>query len=401
MKTLANSPIFYLLFPVYFSLALLIIFFNIPDGFYLSLFLLYFVLTPIVLVGKFLFSVRMQMDRNFELILKIKKHRMIMMFFVFFVVISGALDVYVNGLKLLDPGSYAEFNGVGRYIRHVSIQCWVLVPIAFIYFGSSKFKMLLVGYALIFPVIILDRNRLFTSFYALALCLVLTPSSSSYNNALLGSPKRRLVILILSVFLIFSVMGFFRSGADAFVIETSGDVLGEEQLPLREIFYYLPSLFQQVILYITTPLFNFATIVYYDFINQDFLLSQLAPFSRDLFDLYPYAPVLVQRFNVGTEFYPFLLYGGVSFVVLSVAFLVLAFFASCLLFKTFPNIFTFLIFIKISYSVLFMGFAPQFYILLNFAFILLMMILWLGSEVLYSALRCSTREKEEVSLEKA
>jgi hypothetical protein len=139
---------------------------------------------------------------------------------------------------------------------------------------------------------------------------------------------------------------------------------------------------QQVILYITTPIFNFATVVSNHFTNQDFLLSQLSPFSRDQFAAYPYSPILVPRFNVGTEFYPFLLYGGMLWVALAFMCLFVSFILAFYLLKRCPNIFTFFIFIKISYNALFMGFAPQFYILLNLMFVILMLLLWFFAELL-------------------
>ena len=91
---------------------------------------------------------------------------------------------------------------------------------------------------------------------------------------------------------------------------------------------------------------------------------------------------MVERFNVGTEFYPWLLYGGMSLAVCSLFFLVVSFFLVSKLFEKRSNIFTLLIFLKVSYTLLFMGFAPQFYILLNFVFIFLMFALWRVSVIL-------------------
>lgn len=383
MKTLVNSVASYFLFPISFSVALLVIFYNVPYDFYLSLFALPLVVLSIVLLARFFVPMKLEIVRSFELIVHEKRYKVVIFVFCCIVFVSGPIDIYQNGFKLLDPASYAEFNGVGRYVRHISIMCWTLVPIAFIFTRKIKFRLLFVGYALLFPIIILDRNRLFTSSYSIALCLIMAPSLPSHEKSVVASKKNRhLFVLFFILFLIFSGLGLFRSGADAFLVESSGDVLSDGALPLRDIFYYLPSLFQQVVLYITTPIFNFATIFYYDFRNEEFLLSQLAPFGRDVFDAYPYAPVMIPRFNVGTEFYPFLLYGGLPLVVACVILMACSFLVAGFLVKKRPNIFTFLIFIKVSYSVVFMGFAPQFYLLLNFAFVVLMVVLWLGALLL-------------------
>lgn len=384
MKALVNSVAVYFLFPICFAFALLLVFFHVPDGFYLSLFALLAVVVPVVLLFRVFVHLKLELHKSFKLMTQERKNRFVVIVFCCAVFLSGPVDVYQNGFKLLDPASYAEFNGFGRYVRHISSLCWTLVPIAFIFLSNTKHRLLLIGYALVFPIIIIDRNRLLASFFSLALCLALE-SFLPKKNTVAPSKKGRIVILSLVMVLTFAGLGFFRSGEDAFIIESSGGELSGDALPLREIFYYLPSFLQQVVLYITTPVFNFATIVHFDFRNEDFLLSQLAPFGRDMFDTYPYAPVMVPRFNVGTEFYPFLLYGGLPLVLASVVFMACTFFLAGFLLKRCPNIFTFLIFLKIAHAVVFMGFAPQFYLLLNIGFVFMMLILWGFSSLLNSA----------------
>lgn len=385
MKALVNSVLVYFLFPICFAFALLLVFFHVPDGFYLSLFTLLAVVVPVILLLRVFVPLKLELNQSFKVMTQERENRFVVLVFCCAVLLSGPIDVYQNGFKLLDPASYAEFNGVGRYVRHISSLCWTLVPIAFIFLSNIKHRLLLIGYALVFPIIILDRNRLLVSFFCLALCLALESFLPKKKNTVAPSKKGRIVILSLVMVLTFAGLGFFRSGEDAFIIESSGGELSEDALPLREIFYYLPSLLQQVVLYITTPIFNFSTIVNFDFRNEDFLLSQLAPFGRDMFDAYPYAPVMVPRFNVGTEFYPFLLYGGLPLVLASVVFMACTFLLAGFLLKRYPNIFTFLIFLKIAYAVVFMGFAPQFYLLLNIGFVFMMLILWGFSSLLNGA----------------
>ena len=384
MKTLVNSVLVYFLFPICLAFALLLVFFYVPDGFFSSLFALLAVVIPAVLWLRIFVPIKLELDQSFKVIAQERKYQFVVFLFCCAVFLSGPVDVYQNGFKLLDPASYAEFNGVGRYVRHISSLCWTLVPIAFIFVSNVKYRFFLIGYALVFPVIILDRNRLLASFFGLVLCLALE-SFLPKKNAVVPSRKGRMVILSLVMLLTFAGLGFFRSGEGAFIIESSGGELSEDALPLREIFYYLPTLVQQVILYITTPVFNFATIVHFDFKNEEFLLSQLSPFGRDMFDAYPYAPVMVPRFNVGTEFYPFLLYGGLPLVLVGVIFMVCTFLSAGFFLKKYPNIFTFLIFLKVAHSVVFMGFAPQFYLLLNVGFVFMMLVLWGGASLFNGA----------------
>jgi len=394
MKTLLNSRFFYFLLPVYFSLALILVFFNVPDGFFPSLISLLVVVTPIVVISKLIYPLNLEIGKSYNFVVTRRGHRKAIIFFSLVVLVSGPFDILINGFKLFNPLSYAEFNGIGRYIRHISISCWILIPVSFIFIKNSKIKFILIIYALIFPIFIVDRNRLLMSFYTLILCIAFTPQSFTDK---LKSRRRNLThffALPLVFIFVFSILGLYRSG-NAFLVESSGELLEFGALPLRENFYYLPELLQQVVLYVTTPLFNFSTVVFSDYLSDIFLLSQLSPFGRDQYDAYPYAPVMVERYNVGTEFYPWLLYGGLPAVIFSFIFMLFSFFCSVHLLRKRPNIFTLIIFLRISYTILFMGFAPQFYILLNLSFILLIIGLWFGSGALQSALCYFTQEKEK------
>ncbi|CDZ78813.1 hypothetical protein BN59_03127 [Legionella massiliensis] len=379
MNKLINSMSFYFLFPAYVALALLFGFFHVPEGYYPSLLSFYSVITlPILLITTML-PLRMKLGSYYQLMAAKPHYRFVILSACFFIVICGPLDIYVNGFKLLAPDTYADIFGVGRYIRHVTILCWLFVPVSFLFVRSFLMKSLFIGYALLFPILIIDRNRFILSCYSLFLCTMLAKSNSTENSKF----KSDFLIFFIPILclLIFSIVGHFRTGSE-FVVPSSGGFLKSEYFPLKDSFSTLPRLLQQVVLYITTPIFNLATISSLDFINQDFLLSQFSPFSRESFDAYPYAPVLVPRFNVGTEFYPFLLYKGLGLVVFAFIGMLLSFIISFLLFKRSPNIFTFLIFIRISYNALFMGFAPQFYILLNLMFIILMLVLWFFAELI-------------------
>lgn len=380
MKFFINSMGFYFLLPVYTALALLLVFFNIPQSYYRPLFIFYTLITVPVLFCILILPMKIELNNYFDAIKKRLQYRVICLSMCLLILLCGPLDVYVNGFKLLNPSTYADLHGIGRYIRHITILCWVLIPIAFLYLRSPLTKLFFIGYAVIFPILIIDRNRFFISCYSLVLCIALV-----YGTALLQRVKSKGKIWFFCVpiacFLIFAILGHFRSGA-AFIVPSSGTLLRENMYPLATYFAALPTILQQIVLYITTPIFNFATVAADNFINTDFLLSQLSPFNRDSYPVYPYAPILVGRFNVGTEFYPFLLYGGISMVAWAFIFMLITFILAFSLFKKCPNIFTFLIFIRISYNVLFMGFAPQFYILLNLAFVLLMLFLWFFAELI-------------------
>ncbi|KTD30174.1 hypothetical protein [Legionella maceachernii] len=380
MKKLINSIGFYFLFPIYFALALLFTFFNVPQEYYFSLFILCAIITVPVLLSLSLFPLKMRINEYYRHLLVHPKYRFITLSLCFFIFICGPVDVYVNGFKLLNPSTYAETNGIGRYIRHITTLCWIFVPVAFLFLKSRGYKLLFISYALLFPIVIIDRNRFFLSGYSLFLCAVLVFNASDSLRPKKGSKLLYWFIPLICLF-IFSLIGHFRSGA-AFIVPSSGSVVQAGAYPLKASFASLPALLQQIILYITTPIFNFATIASENFINQHFLISQFSPFSRENLESYLYAPTLVARYTVGTEFYPFLLYGGLAWVAWAFVFMLIGFILACSLFKKCPNVFTFLIFIKISYNALFMGFAPQFYILLNLIFLSMMFFLWFFAELI-------------------
>lgn len=375
----ANSVSFYFLMPIYSAFALLFIFFNLPDDFYSSAFSFLVLLTVPVFWGSILLPSRIKLLENYALIKNKPHYDFVLISVCFSIILFGPIDVYVNGFKLLDPASYADIYGIGRVIRHITTLSWILIPVAFLFIKKPLIKLGFIIYAILFPIIIIDRNRFFHSCYVLFLCLLLASPQPSKGN----SNRLFMFATVVTVLVIFALIGKFRSGG-AFVVESSATSLIEGAYPLSTVFFRLPAFLQQIVLYITSPIFNFLTVLSYDFINQDFLLKQFSPFGREIFAFYPYAPIFIPRFNVGTEFFPFLLYGRLPLVTVAVILLLLCFKLTILLFNKRPNIFTFLIFLRISYVVLFMGFAPQFYILLNLVFVVLMGLLWFFANLLES-----------------
>ncbi|MEZ8128751.1 hypothetical protein [Enterovibrio norvegicus] len=311
--------------------------------------------------------------------------------FAVLVVILMPMDIALNGLKILKPETYAQFHPIGRFVRHITNFCWVLIPFAFFYLrGKNLVVSILFILALTFPIIIVDRNRFLLSCFCLIYLYYFNWNTKSCSNPF-KSANVMLFTFVSLILLVFSLVGVYRSGT-AFIVETSGNVFIEGAFPLKDNFGQLPPSMQQVILYVTTPLLNFTTILVEYFKNTDFLLSQLAPFNREQFSAYPFSPILVQRFNVGTEFFPFLLYGGKSLVVLAGMLTSLYFVVSVKLHEKYCNIFTFLIYIKSLYSILLIGFAPQIIILYNLASIILILILWICSVLMKPYIKKSAVE---------
>lgn len=375
----------FVLFPLAVQLGGLFLFFNIPDGMFDAVFILPAILALSAMYVDLLIRRGLDYKKIYDSVLvSIKSEDRVVLFaFCFLIVFLSPLDVYFNGLKLLNPSTYAEFHGPGRYIRHITSLCWLLIPVSF--FLCHKKPMLqifFIFFALAFPIVIIDRNRLFMSAYSWIFLLYIQYRADSIrkNKKAFTRVKACLLFLVLVVPIGFSLIGLYRSGA-AFDIDSSGTQIVNGKYPLNDFFQIFPDVFKQLILYVTSPLLNFSHVFSLGFQNSEFLLSQLSPFSRADYPLYPYAPILIERFNVGTEFYPFLLFGGIPYVIVSVFFMIFTFGLSLYFFSRHTNIYMFFVFIKISYSVLFLGFAPQFYILYNFLCLLLMFCLFISSKL--------------------
>jgi hypothetical protein len=342
-----------------------------PLDYILYLIALPFTLTLFILFSYLLVPKKLNIINAYKKTIENKDYYLTLKIFSLVIIASMPIDIMTNGFKLLDPLSYADINGIGRYVRGVSTYCWALIPIAY-FIGNKTLRFLFITLAILFSIVIIDRNRLLLCFYALFFCAIINQKIITKN--LSKKTKKNYWVIVLFL-LIFAILGQFRSG-DAFIVESSGNTFIEGKFPLKPYFFYIPDLFQQIILYIITPLFNFMTILNNGFINTEFLEGQLSPFSRDDYELYPYSPILIARFNVGTEYFPWLLYGGIGYVLLAIVGMLICFFIAAALLKKYPNIFTLLIFIRLSYLILLSVFAPQFYLLSNIIFLLLIFSIW-------------------------
>lgn len=383
MKNLLNNIFTYFSLPCLFASACLSLFYYTPGRLAEGILVLIIPIVFLPFAGSMLGHHRLGVIAAASRISRRSTDKLVLYTLSGLIVILGPVDIIENGFKLANPSTYADLSGVGRYIRHLSSLCWVLVPVAFFLVKNRLLKIALIFYAIAFPILIVDRNRLLLVFYVLAFSYAVTRDGRKVAwTAFFG------VIFLMASF---SIIGHFRSG-DAFAVESSGNHLTQNYLPLRDTFFLLPAPLQQIVLYITTPIFNFATIYAESFVNTDFLLRQLSPFGREAFDAYPDSPFLVPRFNVGTEFLPFLTFGGIQFVYPAIFIMYLGLLISAQYFSRQPNVFSLLIFLKISHTIIFMGFAPQFFILLNGGFIGLILILYLFSSLLncicITPLRC-------------
>lgn len=369
-----KSIYFYTVIPLYIQLLLLLVFFHIPYEMLSDVLFLPFVFTFFSIIFysflpkninflKSIYITRWTLDKKY------------LLFFCWFIVFLVPFDIYFNGFKILNPLTYAEFHGIGRYVRHITNFSWLIALFAAVnYKRSIQFKILLL-ISILMPILFVDRNRLLMCFFNILIVWFFININS------IKRIKLKLFMLIFFILGLFSYIGSFRSGS-SFYVPTSGDELKYGYFPLRDVFYYFSTSIQQVILYITTPLFNFSHMMYLDFSSDVFLLKQMSFMNRDTFPDYPYSPVLITRYNVGTEFFPILLYAGPLAVIASVAIVFLFFSIFYILLYVKPNIYTLALFVKIAYVLLLIGFAPQFFIIYNFISLVFLILIFISIFVL-------------------
>lgn len=375
MIAILRSTSFYFCFPLFFTTSLLFIVFNLPPHYYAGALFLPIV-TFLIFIPSFFITSHFPKKDIFYSINKLKlsssSFKYVANAYALFLLFFCVVDLSVNGLKILHPESYADFSSVGMHVRHISNMVWTLVPIAYFCVSRAWVRKTLVASAVIFPILFMDRNRLIQVFYCLTILFILSRE---------GKPIIWIKVLmsILCVLIVFVFLGFAKSSDSAFVINNLGSDVSGNVYPLSHWFELLPSAMQQICLYITTPLFNFSTIFEIGYRDTTSFYSQLFPFLLNNDAAVKEAPIWIQRFNIGTEFYPFLLAGGLWFVLLMLIVAIVMLQVSKMAFQRYPNIFTLLIFLRISYCALMIGFGPQMFIYTNIGFIVVCFGLWILS----------------------
>ena len=84
----------------------------------------------------------------------------------------GLLDLYDHGLVILNPLTYSTFLPHQAWIRHFSSLCWILSPIAILLPLRRIQKISFFTWAFLFPVLVVDRNRLLLAFFATIVSLI-------------------------------------------------------------------------------------------------------------------------------------------------------------------------------------------------------------------------------------
>jgi hypothetical protein len=263
------------------------------------------------------------------------------------------IDLTVFPIPLIvDPTSYATFENGRNHVRHISNLSWILPPLALLCFRSKAVRIAFVALGLIFPILVIDRNRLFAALFSLVLTFIMLQKQSALFS------WKVIVPLLFGGIATFSLLGAVRSGT-----------LDGLDLPLSGLFQSSPEGVKWLLLYVSAGVYNFSSILAKNYHNASFLVGQLVPFFGSVATLGTDIPLDAPTINVGTEFFPFLMAAGWGGALLSVLLLYGMLLWSIVLLRGGISVWRFLIFLRIAYMSVMSPFAPQAFTWTNFGFV--------------------------------
>ncbi|HEY9130290.1 MAG TPA: hypothetical protein VIM98_00925, partial [Dyella sp.] len=223
-----------------------------------------------------------------------------------------------------------------------------------------RYALLVVGVA--FPILVIDRNRIFASLFALAMTILLRRDPAR------PVPWKIVGVLGLAGAGVFSALGMLRSGS-----------LDTVALPFSDFYRAMPQGIKWLLLYISAGPYNFAAMLAKQYVNASFLINQIVPFAGSVATAGTTIPLDASNINVGTEFMPFLLAWGAPGALGSIVLLYAGLAWSVRRLQPAVPLFSLLIFLRMAYVCVMSPFAPQAYTWMNFGFVGLCLVMQLLS----------------------
>lgn len=359
MSEALRYPSFYLALPIVLALSALLVSFEFSVGMVGGL--LFFVIAAVAVVTlDFILGIRLPPLQSFQgMDFSGTRQGVVAAALCWLVAAFCAIDLTAYSIPLLvDPASYATFEDGRNHVRHISNLSWILPPLALLCFRSRTLRVALIAIGLIFPVLVIDRNRLFAALFSLLLTYAL-----QQKQPLLLSWKV-IVPLLLGGLVLFSLLGAVRSGS-----------LDGLALPVSDLFRKSPDVVKWLLLYVSAGVYNFSSIMAKGYHNADFLFSQLLPSSGSVATRGTDIPLDAPTINVGTEFFPFLMAVGWGGALLSVLALYGMLLWSVVLVCGGLAVWRFLIFLRMAYVSIMSVFAPQAFTWTNFGFVVVCLMI--------------------------
>jgi len=263
------------------------------------------------------------------------------------------IDLTLFPIPLFDkPSSYALMEGGREHVRHISDMCWVLPPIGLLCARSKWLRNMLIVIGFLFPVLVIDRNRLFASVFSFALVIMLRRDEAR------PLPWKSVGFLAIAGSSVFSVLGILRSGP-----------LENITLPFSAMYRAAPLGIKWLLLYGSAGPYNFSAILTKHYSNANFLINQVVPLKGSVVTAGTDIPLDAPTINVGTEFFPFLMALGPVGAVAAIFVLYGLLLWSVRRLRPTVPLFSLLIFLRVSYVCVMSPFAPQAFTWTNAGFI--------------------------------
>ncbi|RDS83709.1 hypothetical protein DWU98_05135 [Dyella monticola] len=343
----------YLALPILLACALTLLTFDLPGDYMQGVLLLTFTAVSIFLVDLTIGTRLPSMSRFRLRSYAGTREAFVALAYASALVVFCLLDLMLFPVPLLtNPSSYASMEGGHEHIRHISDMCWTLPPIGLLCARNRWLRRALILAGVAFPILVIDRNRLFASLFSLAVVVALRRDEAT------PLPWKTMVFIALLGASAFSVLGILRSGT-----------LDTVSLPFSATYRAAPQGVKWLLLYIGAGPYNFGAMVAKHYVNANFLFNQLVPMAGSIATAGTDIPLDAPNINVGTEFFPFLMAWGPWGAVASMVglYALLAWSVR----RLYPNVslFSLLIFLRISYVCVMSPFAPQAYTWTNIGFI--------------------------------
>ncbi|QNK01291.1 hypothetical protein [Dyella telluris] len=364
MKQMLRLPSFYLAMPLLVTCGLTWLTYDLPVDYLEGLFLLaasaMAILALDIVVGIRLPPGDAFVQRDYTG----TRDGLVALVFAALIVVFCVLDLVLFPIPLFDaPSSYANMEGGRDHIRHISDMCWVLPPIGLLCARDRRLRAALILIGFVFPVLVIDRNRIFAALFSVVMVLLLRRRESR------PLPWKRVLVLTVAGTTVFSVLGILRSGTLDYVT-----------LPFSDLYRHAPQGVKWLLLYASAGPYNFSSILAKQYSDSHFLINQVVPMAGSIATAGTGIPLDAGNINVGTEFFPFLMALGPIGAVASVAALYLMLLWSVRRVQPTVPLFGLLIFLRVSYTAVMAPFAPQAFTWTSFGFIALCLLLqWVAA----------------------
>lgn len=396
-----SSPFLIISLPLILSCTIAFFTYEVKEHFFEKTFILFSSMILITLFMEFLLKyLKIEVKISSSSFSKNKVENKIAIYFGIFITIFCIVDLLIRGpLLFTNPSKYDTLSSTETYIRYITIMCWSLVPISFFCTENKTIKTIFFITAILFPILAVDRNRFCNSIYAFLVVFIILNKEKMKKENFVKYLKRVTFFLIListCSLMIFSFIGERRSSIEEilsyqktfkpFIDKNKYDKLKNinekdmQALKFKGNIDKMPIPLKWILIYSSVGVFNFAAVQNIDYRDTDYLNHQFFRLFRHDISVnhknFTPKPIPFPKLTASTEFFPFFLYGGATFVMYAFLLIGIIYFIFLNRLSKFPSsIFLLLGFLKMSYCCITLSFGTQFFRFTNLVFLVLMVFM--------------------------